>query len=188
LRAGSEGERCGAGEQAQSEFGFHGRFSFCGFGCLPFCCGLCFVLPRGAASIHSSSAALSLDALALPREPPELATAELDVPRPGATVIVEPSGIVVVPLKPFGPEVTLLDMAPCAAFGWRSSLRATGAVDERDDALAEAALEDGPLAAAQARLVRRSFDAPCAGNAASAHAMAPSGTSARSRKVFRDMM
>lgn len=118
--------------------------------------------------MHSSSLLpASLDALALlPFELPDVATEDDEFACPGAMVTVEPSGMVVVPLKPFGPDVTLLDMVPFVASGW-SRLRALlcallcaslRAAAERDDALAAAALEDEPVA--QALLAWRSLESP----------------------------
>ena len=122
--------------------------------------------------MHSSSLLpASLVALALlPFELPDVAIEDDEFAGPGAMVTIEPSGMVVVPLKPLGPDVTLLDMVPFVAIDW-SRLRASlwallcallcaslRAVAERDDVLAAAALEDEPVA--QALLAWRSPESP----------------------------
>lgn len=140
------------------------------FWCLCFGIGLSRVpVSRQSSSVPAVAVPVPLTpelpaALALLCEPRDVATEELDVPWPGATVTVDPSGIVVVPLNPFGPEVTLLDMPPDRATEPReeSAVRsrpATGAVS-RDAALADVALDSAPFATAQERLVWRSADAP----------------------------
>jgi len=91
-------------------------------------------------------------ALVVPSEP---ARDVLDVPRPGTTVTLDPSGIVVVPVNPFCPMVTLLDMPVDGGAVLRagSDLR-SGAVwvDGRDVALADAALDEAPVTALQGLL------------------------------------
>jgi hypothetical protein len=106
-------ECCRTGEQGQAESGFHLRFSFCGFGSSPFWCRCLGVgLPRVPVSGQPSSvpAPMLLDALALLVELPDVVDDMLELAWSGVTVTVEPSGIVVMPLNPFGPELTLLDI------------------------------------------------------------------------------
>jgi hypothetical protein len=134
----------------------------------------------------------ALDASALLLELPEVESEVPDLAWPGVTVTVEPSGIVVLPLSPFGPVVTLLDIAPDGGTARRADLasRSMPAADVDDAELADAAPDDVPFASAQDRLMWRSADAPWArdgGKTAAAQTTAPSDTSPRGRKVLRCM-
>lgn len=84
------------------------------------CLGRDRVLSRVPVSTQSSSvpalalpaSVAALAALVLLFPLPELAADVPGVPLPGVMLTVDPSGIVVVPVNPVGPERTLLDMPP----------------------------------------------------------------------------
>ncbi|HEY0844247.1 MAG TPA: hypothetical protein VGE12_02705 [Noviherbaspirillum sp.] len=165
----------------------------CGIGFLPFryCC-CCGRFGAGAWLAPLSAQSSVVDALAadvaLPVDVPEADVADADAPVRGVTVTVDPSGMVVVPVRPSGPTLTLLDMSPDGGAVRRDeaaprSPLASGSVD-RDAALAALALEVAPFPLMQDRLALLSADAPKAddGKMTAAHANAPSA-SMRSREV-----
>jgi len=87
--------------------------------------------------------------LALLLAPRDTAAEVFQVAWLGVTVMVEPSGIVVMLLKPFGPDVTLLDMRPDGG-GLDDFIALWGVdLDDRDVALADAADDALPFVSAQ---------------------------------------
>lgn len=111
----------------------------------------------GSTQSSSLLAPTAADALALFAELPDFTGGGFSTPWPGTIVTVDPSGIVVVPARPLGLEVMLLDILPDRALMSRATRVAcsclAAVVDECDDALADVALEDAPCATAQDRLV-----------------------------------
>jgi len=183
-----------AGEQIQAECFLHCRFSFFVAGCLSFrgCRGFALPVVPASAQLSSATALAALELDVLPAcEAPDVATG----PLPGVTVTVEPSGIVVVPLNPPGPVVTVLDMPLFGDGAVRrdevASRSRLSRADGPDDALADEALDELPVAldaVAQERLAFLSLDLACAGRMAAVKTTATNAPAARGRDDVRFMI